>query len=228
MRWLALETATEYCSVAVAVGETVFSQSACAAHRHSDLLLPMIDAVLAEAGIRVDELDAIACGVGPGGFTAVRIGVGTAQALAQAIDVPIYAVSSLQALAAASHHPGVLAAFDARKGEVYAGVFLRDDGGWPQLQGAERVCPPAELHWPPAQPEGFAWHGMGSGWQLYGDVWLSSQWPQRPSVDAEAFPQAREVLSLARRRQQQGEPGLAPWELEPHYIRPSQAEQGGR
>jgi tRNA threonylcarbamoyladenosine biosynthesis protein TsaB len=225
MKWLALETATECCSVAVAVGDAVFSRSALADHRHSDLLLPMVDAVLAEAGIRADALDAIACGVGPGGFTAVRMGVSTAQALAEAFDVPVYAVSSLQALAAASPEPGVLAAFDARKGEVYAGVYLRDDGGWPALQGVERVCPPADLHWPPALPEGVTWRGMGSGWKLYAQSW---QGARLHSVDAQCVPQAREVLSLAHRRRLQGDGGLAPWELEPHYIRPSQAEQGGR
>ncbi|MGC9127575.1 MAG: tRNA (adenosine(37)-N6)-threonylcarbamoyltransferase complex dimerization subunit type 1 TsaB [Acidithiobacillus sp.] len=225
MNWLALETATEYCSVAVAVGDAVYSRGTLAAHRHSDLLLPMIDAVLAEAGIGAGALDAIACGVGPGGFTAVRIGVSTAQALAQALDLPVYAVSSLQALAAASLDRGVLAAFDARKGEVYAGVFLRDDTGWPQLQGAERVCPPEALHWPPSQPAGHTWRGMGSGWQVYGDVW---QGPNLVAVDADRYPQAREVLSLARGRAEQGDGGLAPWELEPHYIRPSQAELGGR
>ncbi|MDD2750618.1 tRNA (adenosine(37)-N6)-threonylcarbamoyltransferase complex dimerization subunit type 1 TsaB [Acidithiobacillus sp.] len=211
---LAIDTATEACSVAVNGVAGVVEECQVAANAHSQLLLPMISRILQRAGLVLGDLDAIACGVGPGGFTGVRIGVSTAQALAMARGLPVYPVSSLQALAAATVQPSVLTALDARKGEVYAAVYVQDERtGLPVLQGEERVCPPGAVAWP---HEGGYW-GLGSAWPLYHSEWQQDNvlgWTE------DAYPQAEAVLRLALARHLRGEDGCRPDQLEPHYIRP--------
>lgn len=151
---LALETANEWCSVALFDGQTVL------AHREDNrsreqtrLILPMIDAVLAEQGIQVGALDAIAFSRGPGSFSGVRINAAVAQALAWAHDLPVVPVSTLQALAQAAyrqHHlTQVLAVLDARMNEVYAAAYqldqqqlmqpLTDESGIEQLVPYDQV-----------------------------------------------------------------------------------------
>ncbi|MCK9189109.1 tRNA (adenosine(37)-N6)-threonylcarbamoyltransferase complex dimerization subunit type 1 TsaB [Acidithiobacillus sp.] len=218
LRFLAMDTATEACSVAVSTPAGVLEEFVVAANAHSQLLLPMIQRVLDRAGMTLADIGAIACGVGPGGFTGVRIGVSTAQALAMACGLPVYPVSSLQALAATVSQPQVLAALDARKGEVYAGIFRQDMRGIPQLQGAEKVGAPDAVAWP---AEG-QWWGLGTGWQAYHAHW------QGPSIlgwSGDSFPRAEAVLRLAQARYQAGDRGIIPALLEPHYIRPSLPEE---
>ena len=216
-RFLAMDTATEACSVAVSTSDGVLEELVVAANGHSQLLLPMIQRVLDRAGMTLADIEAIACGVGPGGFTGVRIGVSTAQALAMARGLPVYPVSSLQALAATVPQPQVLAALDARRGEVYAGVFCQDAQGIPQLQGAEKVCAPDVVDWPAAGQ----WWGLGTGWQVYHAHWQGTGvlgWR------GDSFPRAEAVLRLAQTRCQTGDRGISPALLEPHYIRPSLPE----
>ncbi len=211
--FLAMDTATEACSVAVNGAAGIVEEFQVAANTHSQLLLPMITRVLRRANLTLADIDAIACGVGPGGFTGVRIGVSTAQALALARALPVYAISSLQALAATTVQPCVLTAFDARKGEVYAAVYVRDRAGLPQLQGTERVCPPGMVAWP---AEALGW-GLGTGWPLYHALW------QRENIlgwSGDSFPRAEAVLRLAMARRELGDAGGHPAQLEPHYIRP--------
>ncbi|MDR7927024.1 tRNA (adenosine(37)-N6)-threonylcarbamoyltransferase complex dimerization subunit type 1 TsaB [Acidithiobacillus thiooxidans] len=211
---LAIDTATEACSVAVNGVAGVVEECQVAPNAHSQILLQMISKVLQRAGLILADLNAIACGVGPGGFTGVRIGVSTAQALAMARGLPVYPVSSLQALAATTEHPAVLTALDARKGEVYAAVYVQDERtGLPVLQGEERVCPPGAVAWP---HEGGYW-GLGSAWPLYHSEWQQDNvlgWTD------DAYPQAEAVLRLALARHLRGDEGCRPDQLEPHYIRP--------
>ena len=216
--WLAIETATEACSAAVYDGERLWQDLVIAPNRHSDLLLPMIDGVLSQAGLHLGQIDALACAVGPGGFTAVRLGISTMQGLAIATGRPLYPVSSLQALAAGAPGKPVLAAFDARKGEVYAAAFRPDAQGIPQLLAPEKVCPPASLCWPPTEEN---WLGLGTGWTAY-----ARHWPGVHGWQGDRYPQAAQILRLAQVRAAAGDAGVAPEELEPNYIRPSQAEEG--
>lgn len=165
MKLLALETATEACSAAVWVDGTVLERHQSAPRRHAALILPMIEAVLAEAGLSASQLDAVAFGCGPGAFTGVRIAVGIAQGIAFAADVPTVPVSTLAALAlGASRESGcshIAAALDARMGEVYWGAYavVGDDA---ELMGEERVCAPSAV----VAPSG-CWFGVGSGWTVH-------------------------------------------------------------
>ena len=127
MNLLAIETATECCSVALLAGARLIERSELAPRRHAELLLPMCDEVLAEAGLARRDLDALAVGRGPGAFTGVRLAVSAAQGIALALGIPVVPVSSLAALAMQAPDDGgdVLAVIDARMGEVYAGFFRR-------------------------------------------------------------------------------------------------------
>src|SRR5690606_11462243 len=131
MRLLAFETATEACSVAVLVDDAVIERFEIAPRRHAELALPWAGELLAQAGVAKSQLDAIAVGRGPGAFTGVRLAVALAQGIALALDRPVVGVSTLAALAALAaraHGDRVLAAIDARMGEVYLGAFVRMDG----------------------------------------------------------------------------------------------------
>jgi tRNA threonylcarbamoyladenosine biosynthesis protein TsaB len=128
---LALDTASETCGVALVHDGSVIERAEAVGQRHSERLLPMIEALLAEAGVSLRQLDAVAFGAGPGSFTGLRISCGVAQGIAYAIDRPVVPVGNLQALAfnAARRVPAaqrVAAAIDARMGECYWAVYAAD------------------------------------------------------------------------------------------------------
>jgi tRNA threonylcarbamoyl adenosine modification protein YeaZ len=146
MNLLAIETATETCSVALLAGDRLIARSELAPRRHAELLLPMCDEVLAEAGLARTALDVLAVGRGPGAFTGVRLAVSAVQGIALALDVPVVPISSLAALAMQAPDNGddVLAVIDARMGEVYAGRFRRI-GERVEAVDDERVCAASAL-----------------------------------------------------------------------------------
>jgi tRNA threonylcarbamoyladenosine biosynthesis protein TsaB len=120
---LALDTSTHACSVALwhdREGHEVFE---LAPNRHSSLILPMVEEILADNGLSMSQCDAIAFGQGPGSFTGLRIGAGVAQGLAFGVDIPVVPVSSLLAQASRVEAQNVLAAFDARMGQIYWGTY---------------------------------------------------------------------------------------------------------
>ena len=141
MKILALDTSTEACSAAVYADKQVYAQFALTPREHTRLILPMVEKVLGDADLRLQDVDAIAVGRGPGAFTGIRIGVGVAQGLAMAADKPILPVSTLAALAQQAYvqqgATQVLAALDARMQEVYWGQYSLKDGIM-QLQGKSR------------------------------------------------------------------------------------------
>ncbi|MDP1939061.1 MAG: tRNA (adenosine(37)-N6)-threonylcarbamoyltransferase complex dimerization subunit type 1 TsaB, partial [Gallionella sp.] len=114
MKVLALETSTEYCSVALWQDGAVLEHCERVGQKHSELLVPMLDAVLREAGCAIRDMDGIAYGSGPGSFTGVRIACGVTQGLAFGASLPVAGVCTLQALAEASGRQRVIAALDAR------------------------------------------------------------------------------------------------------------------
>lgn len=230
MRLLALETATEACSVALWIDGAVVERHELAPRRHAELLLPMVDAVLAEAGISRRALDAIAVGRGPGAFTGVRLAIAVAQGLALALDRPVVPVSTLAALAmAAAQDAGaapILAAIDARMGEVYAGCFRADAQGLVEPIDAEVLAPPQSL----LLPAQAAWRVVGSGWLSYRDV-ISPLLGDAAIVfeDGAALPRAAAVARLGARDHARGL-GVDAALAQPVYLRDkvalTLAEQG--
>lgn len=210
---LALETATDFCSVALDVDGDVSVREDLAPRRHAELLIPWIRGLLEEHDLAFADLDSLAVSRGPGGFTSLRIGLGVAQGIALAHELPIHAVSTLATLAHAAdpEHRArhVLAVLDARMSEVYAG-FFETRGDVHDSVGSEVVVPPAELPLPHDGP----WLAAGSGLASYGteleDVLAGKVSEQRPDT----WPNALSVLALA----DTVEP-VSAWELEPKYVR---------
>ena len=144
---LAIDTATELCSVAVLHGDRTIARTESVGQKHSDRVLPLVDAVLDEAGMLLKEIDAFAFGAGPGSFTGLRIACGVVQGLAYASGRPVVAIGNLRALAARAfaehrHADSVLAAIDARMHEAYCGIY-RDDDDVTELRGPTLEAPAA-------------------------------------------------------------------------------------
>ena len=213
MRILALETSTEYCSVALWQGGTVLDRCELVGQKHSEVLMEMLDALLREAGVKLAQLDGIAFGMGPGSFTGVRIACGVAQGLALGADLPVVGVCTLQALAQASGHDKVIAALDARMAEVYYAAYEKRDGEW------VTVCEPS-LCLPQHAPQvaGSGWFGTGSGFILHGTALAERYAGQLTGSDAQAVPQASAIAALAALRFAAGE-GVDAAQALPLYLR---------
>ena len=218
MKLLALDTATDACSAAAYGDGGVHERFELAPRRHAQLLLSMVEEVLAEAGWGLSELDAIAFGRGPGSFTGVRIAAATAQGLAFGADLPVVAVSSLGAAAQtafATHGARRWAvAFDARMNEVYYAAFEIDAAGIAQPVERERLCSPEEV----SLPDGDAWTGVGSGWAVYENRLRDRLGDRIGRIHAATYPHARDVAVLAVLGYSKGEAVSAEAAL-PVYLR---------
>lgn len=212
MKLLALETSTETCSVALRSGDAVRVLRRGGAREQTTHLLPMVQELLAEAGLRLADLDAVACTHGPGAFTGVRVAVSVAQGLAFGAGVPAIGISTLAALAQQAGAPFVLPALDARMGELYAGVYRRGADGLVDAMTPDRLCRPQEFA--DGVPAGHAWVAIGSGWVTYGADALGIV-PERIVV---AEPDAADVLALAARALARGE-AVSAEQLQPVYLR---------
>jgi tRNA threonylcarbamoyladenosine biosynthesis protein TsaB len=167
MRILALDTSTEYCSVALWCDGAVMSHCELVGQKHSEMLMPMLDALLGEAGIRLAQCDGIAFGMGPGSFTGVRIACGVTQGLALGANLPVVGVCTLEALAEVSGRPQVIAALDARMGEIYHAAYQKLDGVW--VTASEPcLCKPEEA----PLVSGEDWFCVGSGFAMHGEALL--------------------------------------------------------
>lgn len=211
MRLLAVDTSTAACSVALQDGALEVSRYEETERGHTALVLPMVHAVLREAGIDGDSLDALAFGAGPGSFTGVRIGVSVIQGLAIAWDKPVVAVSSLAGVAqhVLGSHPAasVLVAQDARMGEVYAGGYKLEDGIATSIFD-DCVVRPAMVP-------------LESDWLIAGDAW--ARVPELTGARAgravlAKWPRALDMLPLATRRFREGK-GTPAGEAEVCYLR---------
>jgi tRNA threonylcarbamoyladenosine biosynthesis protein TsaB len=215
MRILALETATEACSVALWIDGGILERFELAPRRHAELVLPMADALLAEAGIGKRQLDAIAVGRGPGAFTGIRLAIAVAQGLALALDRPVLPVSTLATLAMGlrAQPLPILALIDARMGEVYAAAFGVDADGLVTPLGDETVLPPASVAAPGA---GFV--GIGTGFGAYADALRAHFADGLHSVHPDALPRAADLARLAARDLAAGR-GVDPQHAQPVYLR---------
>lgn len=190
---LALDTATEACSVALLHDGHVFSRYEVIPRLHAQRLLPMVQDLLADAGVTLSAVDALAFGRGPGAFTGVRIAVGVVQGLAFALERPVVPVSNLAVLAqrAWREHGAtqVATAIDARMDEVYWGCYCLEAGVM-QLAGVEAVLPPERVALPRAA--GGEWFGAGTGWGY------AARMPVTPTaMNAGLLPHAEDLLALA-------------------------------
>lgn len=216
MKLLAVDTATDACSAAVLVGDSVIERYALAPRDHARLILPMIDELLAEAGLSLRGLDALAFGRGPGAFTGVRIAAGVVQGLALGTGLPVIAVSDLAAIAHGAMRrqgwPAVLAAMDARMGEVYWGAFRRGPDGAAEAAGAEAAIAPRDVTAPPGD-----WYGAGSAWAVYASE-LRAALGLDFEFEGDCLPQAADVARLAARDFGRGV-ALSAEEALPIYLR---------
>lgn len=214
MNLLAIETATESCSVALVAGARMFARGELAPRRHAELLLPMCEEVLAEAGLARRDLDVLAVGRGPGAFTGVRLAVSAAQGIALALGIPVVPVSSLAALALQAPDNGadVLAVIDARMGEIYAGRFRRS-GDRVELVGEETVGRAEAL----AIAADGGLNIIGSGWTSYRDA-LAARVPSPRWAEGERYPQAADVARIAAPIAAAGG-GIAADQVMPVYLR---------
>lgn len=191
MRLLAVETSTQACSAALWHDGRVVEVFEVAANRHSSLILGMVQQVLTESGTTLDRCDAIAFGRGPGSFTGLRIGVGVVQGLALGADIPVVPVSSLHAQAARAGGGNVLAAFDARMGQLYWRLFSGGGGGLSHTN--ENMLTVADLV---RLPEDGEWVAAGTGCDLYRDAIEAAN----PGVEIrfiqQSYPHATDVARI--------------------------------
>ncbi|MGA9665443.1 MAG: tRNA (adenosine(37)-N6)-threonylcarbamoyltransferase complex dimerization subunit type 1 TsaB [Gallionella sp.] len=213
MRVLALDTSTEYCSVALWQDGAVMGRCELAGQRHSEILIGMLDALLKHAGIRINQVDGIAFGKGPGSFTGVRIACGAAQGLALGANVPVAGVCTLEALAEASGSSRVIAALDARMGEVYLAAYLKQNDVWAAVIDP-CLCKPEDA---PPVPGG-GWFGVGSGFAGHGAALQARYDGQLQGVDGAAVPQAAAIAVLGAAQLKSGL-GVDAAEALPLYLR---------
>lgn len=194
---LALDTSTEACSAALAHGGERIERYAVMPRGHAEHVLGMVHELLAEAGLALSAVDALAFGRGPGSFTGVRIGAGVAQGLAYAADLPVAPLSTLQLLAQGAYRrhgaERVLAALDARMGEVYWGAFVLGAEGCLEPVGDEAVLAPQAVRGPAAG----AWSGAGTGWGQYAEALSARCTAHLDRIEGEALPRALDALPQA-------------------------------
>ncbi|RAH38816.1 MULTISPECIES: tRNA (adenosine(37)-N6)-threonylcarbamoyltransferase complex dimerization subunit type 1 TsaB [unclassified Halomonas] len=230
---LALDASSSACSAALlrrreGVDDEVISRFELTPRAHTRRLMPMVDEVLAEAGVAPAELDAVAYGHGPGSFTGLRIAAGTAQGLAFGLDRPLLGVSTLQALALGAHlrhrYRYLVTALDARMGEIYAAAWQCFDGRVECL-AEEAVLPPERLRLPEAHAD-HDWVGVGSGWTLWDAMPADVQAGMSLCLpDQEAA--AEDMVRLAADAFEAGE-GRPAAEVQPVYLRDQVAWQKSR
>ncbi|EKF75087.1 hypothetical protein A11A3_05324 [Alcanivorax hongdengensis A-11-3] len=214
-RILALETAGETCSVALMGPDgDIIEQFESAPRRQTERVLPMVEQVLAEGGVRLPELDAIAFGHGPGAFTGVRVAAAVTQGLAFSADLPVVGISTLAACALTAadqfDHGDILAAFDARMGELYLGAYRRIEDSL-QTVVADGLFDPHGL---PDLPAG-EWLVAGSG-AVYDEALKEKYGALR--LEGKVHPRASAIARLARAKVVRGEVVRAE-QAQPVYLR---------
>jgi tRNA threonylcarbamoyladenosine biosynthesis protein TsaB len=210
---LAIETSTEFLSLAVSRGDAIFAHHVQAGQRHAELVLDAIAELFVRAELQLGDIDGIAYGEGPGSFTGLRIACGVAQGLALARGLKVIGVSTLLALAEEAGSDRVLACIDARMGEVYHAAYRRTGDAWDVVQ-APALSRPQEI----PLPEGASWNGAGSGFAAYGTVLHERLAGVLDGSDPAISPTAAAVLRLARPSFVRGE-GRAAEGAVPVYVR---------
>jgi tRNA threonylcarbamoyladenosine biosynthesis protein TsaB len=204
MRFAAIETSTEWCSVAVWRDGEIAAAERRAGHRHSEFVLPMLESLLKEI-----KIEAVAFGAGPGAFTGLRIACALAQGLAFARGLPVIGISTLEALAQEAGAARVVACIDARMREVYYAALEKRAGRWHEAIAAQCVAPQSA---PP--PPGAGWVGCGNGFEVYGALMNGKVSVVKPQI----HPTAVAIAQLAAPRLAAGE-GVDAALAAPIYVR---------
>jgi len=226
MKLLALDTSSDACSVALQSGDEISEQHVVQPKQHTKILIPMIQRLLHDAGVELQELDAIVLGNGPGSFIGMRIAASVAQGLAHGSGLKIVPISSMAAVAAEvidKHQASdVIVAQDARMNEVYLGTYRSDGEGLPAAVSDELIQPVEQIAGltdiPPS--ELFA---AGRGWQKYPSLLQLNRATIAKVVDVH-YPKAKYLLALGARACQAGKV-IEPENLAPAYIRTKVAEK---
>lgn len=209
---LAIETSSELASAALLHGDHVFFREAAGVQTHSQSVLPMLQSLLAQAGLKLAQCDAIAFGAGPGSFTGVRTACGIAQGLAFGLDLPVLPVVTLLAMAQACHETSgaceVLSVLDARMGEVYWAQY-RFDGDWQTVAEPTLSVPAGVL------PQGNV-RACGNGLSVYASEFEAQAFFKDALLGC--MPHAAQIARLAQGGMARGET-VAAREAQPIYLR---------
>jgi tRNA threonylcarbamoyladenosine biosynthesis protein TsaB len=218
MKLLAIDTSGEACSAALLCGTKLTQTLEMAPRRHGDLILGMMARLLEEAGLSLNALDALAFGRGPGSFTGLRIATAVVQGAAFGAGLGVVGVSTLAALAQAQYRltgqRRILAALDARMGEVYWGCYRISEDGLAELVGYEVVVPPRAV----PVPDDGGWYGVGSGFAVYGEELGLVLGPMLAGVDERRGCEAGDIARLAAAAWRRGE-AVSPELALPLYLR---------
>jgi len=223
MKILAIDTATEACSVALGIGDRTVERYVELERGHAEQILPMVDAVLAEGGLALAQLDALAFGRGPGGFTGVRLAASVVQGLAFGAGLGVVAVSDLAAVAQRARQlepqaQRVLVVNDARMREVYWADY--ETGTELRPIGDERVSAPGDVTW--SMAAGTSWVAAGRGLVAWPELAERCR-AAGATLQAQLLPRAAEILALARPRVAARQL-LDPVDALPVYVRDRVAE----
>lgn len=218
MKLLALDTSTEFLSLAISTNNQLYTYDQHVGQAASERVLPQIQHLLNKAGLSLSDLDGVAFGAGPGSFTGVRVACGVAQGLGFGANIPVVGVSVLNALAQASGANRVIVATDARMGEVYHAAYEKENAEknnheWNEIHAAG-------VYKPDVVPRvtGDGWTGVGTAWGVYDEV-LSRQYDGSVVRKLpELTPAAEAMLALARPVFEAGQ-ALPASEAKPIYIR---------
>lgn len=218
MKLLAFDTSGEACSVALMVAGETRQRLVRAPRRHGELVLEMAAALLTEDALKLSDLDALAFGRGPGSFTGIRIAAAVVQGAAFGAGLPVVPISTLAAIAQGAYRRHglrrCLVAVDARMGQVYWGQYQIAKDGAARLEGDEAVLDPNAA----PRPQDAGWHGIGDGWQAYGEALHRRLGMLMAGVTGGLVCEAQDVARLASDALAHGESVLADQAV-PVYLR---------
>lgn len=210
---LAIDTATDACSAAILTDGVVFEKNVITPQQHARNILLIINELLGESDLKLNNLDAVAFGCGPGSFTGVRLAVSVIHGLAFGAGLPVIPVSSLAAIAQQAYRKfgfeNVVVAQDARMQEVYLGTYRLNVHGFMEAVVADRLVKPVELLLP--IDDKIIWHGVGDAWVLHENI------ASNPA-NMLMYPQAQDIALLATFAYKQQQT-LAPEIALPQYLR---------
>lgn len=216
--FLAFDTATAACSVALSLNGEVRERSQIAPQRHAELILPMVESLLAEAGVTLRSLNAIAFGCGPGSFMGVRIAAGIAQGLGFGADLPLIPISTIQILAQTAYlntgEKDILAALDARMNALYWGAYRLGEHNIQEAVQPDQLSAPEDITAPELS---VSWCAAGNGWAAYRPL-LTPVLKSCRRVIEDIYPQAGAMIEIARHLYAAGKV-CDPEHAEPIYLR---------